>query len=164
MCSVGCMTETKTCKKCGGARDWFDGGQYRCRPCRAGQKRAWRERSPALFMLRGARQSAKRRGHHFALTVADLGELPTHCPALGIELVYGGSYAQRGDAASIDRIDNARGYVPGNVVVVSFRANAAKGLLSVRELRGARESTMSPTELRQIADFYERISARAASV
>lgn len=43
---------------------------------------------------------------------------------------------------SLDRKDNSLGYVKGNVVIVSLKANKIK-----------RDAT--PLELRQVADFYE---------
>lgn len=68
------------------------------------------------------KKSARRRGKVFALTLADMPKCPEKCPVLGIVLRYG---SQRGDpySASIDRIDDTLGYVPGNVRVVSRLAN-----------------------------------------
>jgi hypothetical protein len=66
----------------------------------------------------------------FTITEGDILPLPKFCPILGLELVYPGFSDGMGRApnlASIDRIDNSRGYVPGNVVVVSLRANTLKG-------------------------------------
>lgn len=50
---------------------------------------------------------------------------PTHCPALGIELDY---FAEiRADnSPSFDRIDNSKGYLKGNVQIISWRANRIK--------------------------------------
>lgn len=49
------------------------------------------------------------------------------------------------DSPSIDRIDPKRGYVRGNVVVVSMRANSIK-----------REATID--ELRKMVAFYESLT------
>jgi hypothetical protein len=38
-------------------------------------------------------------------------------------------------AASLDRIKNSRGYVPGNVLVISLRANLLKGQATLAELQ-----------------------------
>lgn len=52
------------------------------------------------------------------------------CPALGIELKW-----QGGDAApSLDRIDSTRGYEPGNIAVISSRANTIKGDATTEEV------------------------------
>lgn len=57
---------------------------------------------------------------------------PTHCPVLGLELDYPERSGMRGESPaqsnwpSLDRWDSARGYVPGNVFVISLRANTLK--------------------------------------
>lgn len=52
---------------------------------------------------------------------------PTHCPVLGIELDYYGVAGSRNEASvSFDRVDSTMGYVPGNVIVISWRANRIK--------------------------------------
>lgn len=53
-----------------------------------------------------------------------------------------GSHYDRDYSPSLDRIDNRLGYVKGNVIVVSHRANAIK-----------RDATLD--ELRRIVAFYE---------
>ena len=61
--------------------------------------------------------------------------LVTHCPLLGIELTYDaytGPTPQ--NYASLDRIDPTKGYVPGNVQILSFRANTLKADASIEEL------------------------------
>ena len=61
--------------------------------------------------------------------------LVTHCPLLGIELTYApftGSTPQ--NYASLDKIDPTKGYVPGNVQILSFRANSLKADSSIEEL------------------------------
>ena len=62
--------------------------------------------------------------------------IPTHCPLLGIEINYAakGAGGQR-DSASIDRIDSSRGYVEGNVWIVSWRANRLKSDATIEELQ-----------------------------
>lgn len=68
-------------------------------------------------------------------------DVPSHCPVLGIPLFR--TPGQITDnSPSLDRIDSTKGYVEGNVVVVSQRANRLKS-----------DATIS--ELRRIADFYE---------
>lgn len=54
----------------------------------------------------------------------DLLPLPTHCPILGIELSYEGLNLING--VSIDQIYPGKGYVKGNVCLMSIRANRLK--------------------------------------
>jgi hypothetical protein len=74
-----------------------------------------------------AKQNAKQTGREFSITVNDL-QWPTHCPVLGIELNYGAPINGRRsqNSPSIDRHDSSKGYVPGNCVIMSWRANRIK--------------------------------------
>jgi hypothetical protein len=83
----------------------------------------------------------------FDLDRSDL-VIPTHCPVLGIPLVFGNvdkgySHHASEGSPSIDRIDPEGGYVKGNVVIVSWRANRIKGNASIQELI-------------KIADYYKQ--------
>lgn len=81
------------------------------------------------YILRGIKCSAKRRNISFNLKYYDL-TLPTHCPVLGIELQYKSfeNKSQSNDLnfATVDRIDNKRGYVKDNVWIISRLANNMK--------------------------------------
>ncbi len=80
----------------------------------------------ARIMLQVARQSARRKGMDFNLTVTDLLPLPTHCPVFGTKLDYHRGPHGNPQRASLDRVDNSQGYVSGNVAIVSLRANEVK--------------------------------------
>lgn len=86
-------------------------------------------------MLYGARQRAKAVGVPCTITEQDI-ELPTHCPVLGYALrVYRGcGKGPRNDSPTLDKIIPALGYVPGNVLVVSQKANRLKNQLSPEQL------------------------------
>lgn len=73
-----------------------------------------------------AKGRCKKSGRIFTISVDDV-VVPATCPVLGIELF--GSAGRRGgtdNSPSLDRRDNSKGYEPGNVVVISRRANAIK--------------------------------------
>jgi hypothetical protein len=90
-----------------------------------------RERRPVAYLLNVARQRCKRTGTEFCITEADL-TMPTHCPLLGTLL---DTYAESVDVhPSIDRINPALGYVPGNVWIISHRANRIKSNATFAEL------------------------------
>jgi hypothetical protein len=109
---------------------------------------AWHRANPEKSLLQNAKRRARRKGIPFDLVYTDIQPLPTYCPVLGLKLAYGPGRGRdlykNPNAASLDRIYNDRGYVKGNVIVVSLRANLLKGQATVRELR-------------RIADFYERL-------
>jgi hypothetical protein len=59
---------------------------------------------------------------------------PTHCPVFGMELRTGaGAFSP--DAPSADRIDPRKGYVRGNIQVISMKANAMKANATPEELK-----------------------------
>lgn len=80
-----------------------------------------------------ARQRAKERGIEFSISANDFQET-THCPLLGIELSFSNTRRNKSSSPSIDRIDPAIGYVPGNVWIVSARANQIKNDATIEEL------------------------------
>ena len=88
----------------------------------------WQENAKSQ-MLCGARRRSEKLGIPFNITREDL-FIPEKCPVLGIPLVpstRGNGFAERDNSPSIDRIDPSNGYVSGNVVVISWRANRIKG-------------------------------------
>jgi hypothetical protein len=97
--------------------------------------RKWRERFPLRHLLASARYGAQRRGLEFSLAEGDI-ELPEVCPVLGIRLRRNnGGRGPCGDSPTLDRVDNSKGYVPGNVRVISWRANRIKNDSTLDELR-----------------------------
>ena len=74
---------------------------------------------------------AKKKGIDFNITIDDL-FLPEYCPILQIKLNYGSSRSD--NSPSVDRIDNSKGYVKGNVIVMSTLANAMKNKASFEQL------------------------------
>lgn len=92
-----------------------------------GYQLAWREKDPRNAMIVKCRSSAKFRGIEFTITEADL-SWPNFCPVLGIQLSYTRDKKDkhRDDYPTLDRWDNDKGYVPGNVFVISWRANRIK--------------------------------------
>lgn len=136
------VAEYNACKSCP------DELSSLCRPCT--KKFADARESPDTrrrLLLSRVKTSAKKQGLPFDLTLDDI-IVPTHCPVLGIPLVFGKATTDaswRDNSPSLDRIIPARGYVKGNVVVVSYRVNRIKN-----------DSTV--TELQTIADFYTELT------
>lgn len=95
--------------------------------------RALRETSPEVFLLSGAKTRASKRGLEFDLVLEDI-KVPAVCPLLEIPLVIGQGKVAPG-SPSLDRIDNGKGYVKGNVWVISYQANSMKNNSSAEELR-----------------------------
>lgn len=125
--------KTKTCVVCNKNR------------CRARNKtvnreghneymRRRRNEKPGIYMLSAARTRSKKFKVPFDL-FADEIIIPDKCPVLGIPLVFGTGLGKHTDnSPSLDRVVPEKGYVRGNVRVVSFRANALRSNATVEEL------------------------------
>jgi len=84
-------------------------------------------------LVYSARQRAKKQGVPFNLSPDDF-EIPVRCPVFGFRLKVGNSgFNPR--SPSIDRIIPKLGYVPGNIQVISYRANELKRDASLEELK-----------------------------
>jgi len=105
---------------------------------------------PRQKLLFGARNRAKQMGFMFNISVEDI-VIPDHCPILGIKLeaaVGKGSFAGAINefAPSIDRIVGDKGYVKGNICVISKRANLLKKHATLEELIAIYSYIVSSTQ------------------
>ena len=91
--------------------------------------------STKLALLRSAKQRAKSRRLDFNIDASDI-DLPNKCPLLGIPLFssYRGESKTYDNSYSIDRIDPRKGYIKGNVWVISYKANRIKNDATLDEL------------------------------
>lgn len=85
-------------------------------------------------MLQNARVRARAAEVPFTILVKDI-VIPTNCPILGIPLFTKKGKGGGDNSPSLDRIEPSRGYVPGNIIVISNRANRLKSDASIEELR-----------------------------
>ena len=92
-------------------------------------------------MFSRKKQNAKKSKWEWLITPPDL-VYPLVCTMLGLELDWFAEYRAE-NSPSIDRIDSTKGYIPGNVLICSWRANRIKN-----------DGTAS--ELRKIADFLDK--------
>lgn len=101
------------------------------------------KRGAAYVIWYRARTRALKMGKEFTISEADV-KVPEFCPVLGLKLrMELGHRMAKDTSLSLDRIDNSRGYVPGNVRVISMRANTIK-------------SDATAAELRAVADYVDR--------
>jgi hypothetical protein len=139
----------KRCSRCGIVKniDQFfkhkyssDGLKSGCKQC----DKQYRQNNPVMrqtqAMVWSARQRAKNKGLAFDIDHDYIRSIvPSHCPIFGMPLEWS---VQRGGAAlilpnspSLDRIDPSKGYVKGNVWIISNRANTIKNDASHEELK-----------------------------
>lgn len=89
-------------------------------------------RDPGKYILTRTRSNSKPRGIECTIQLEDI-FIPEYCPILKVKLdkVRSGSLF----APSLDRKDNSKGYIPGNVAVISRRANSLKRELTLEEAK-----------------------------
>lgn len=91
-----------------------------------------KKRRPEAHMLVHIRASSKLRGLEFNLSESDI-IIPEFCPLTGLKLVLDNVKVEN-NSPTIDRIDNSRGYVPGNVRVISYLANVMKNSATYEQM------------------------------
>jgi hypothetical protein len=111
--------------------------------------------APELLLWERAKKRALDRGVPFAIDKRSI-VVPRFCPVLGIPIKVG--QARSINSPSLDRIIPREGYVPGNVRVVSDKANRMKGNLSLWELRLRAEHGPKPLrrDYQKVAEYVER--------
>jgi len=139
---------TKVCTRCKVEKEinkenfpTREGGRFRadCRDC----YNAFRRENPTYakhHMIGEAKRRAKKKG-----LACDLNKelyFPKVCPILGIELKHGTDDWY--NSPNIDRIDNNKGYLMDNVIVVSALANSIK-------------SAATPDQILAVAKFYKKL-------
>lgn len=93
-------------------------------------KRYW-----AKNTLKNARIRANKAGVPFDITIDDLLTIiPNECPVFGTPFVFVGNGSPCPDSASLDRLVPAKGYVRGNLVVISHFANSIKNKATAKEV------------------------------
>jgi len=131
------------------SRDWYHRNPEKARE----SAKKWRQENPDKVkaqktewlkkpenrighILRQAKRRANDNGLNFDITLDDLVPLPVTCPVLGVPINYQGTGARGfvNNSPSIDRIDSSKGYVKGNVQIISWRANRIKSDATLSEL------------------------------
>lgn len=151
------MEGTKACSTCGEVKSLLEfsrdankksGLRASCRACTAKKCRSYRqsciERDLVEWKLRelvlASKKRAKRAGIDHNLDLDYLFSiLPDYCPYLGIKFHWEaktncGNRGGHPRSPSIDRIDSSKGYIKGNVAIVSHRANVIKHNATEQEL------------------------------
>lgn len=83
------------------------------------------------YLIMCAKRRAKKKGIEFNLEPTDI-QIPEYCPLLNIKIDDWSE--DSGYRSTLDRINNSLGYVKGNVMVVSSRANRLKNDATIAEL------------------------------
>lgn len=92
----------------------------------------YRVLQPRKYLFNQAKKRSQKKGIEFTIALSDLPEIPKICPLLGIPIDQ--TTKTLDNHASIDRQDNSKGYIPGNVWFISHRANRLKNNAAGLEL------------------------------
>jgi predicted nucleic acid-binding Zn ribbon protein len=120
--------ENKICPICGKTAKTR---RIYCSKC-SQRKNRHRENNPELTLYNTAKNRAKQFGWEFSITVKDI-IIPDFCPYLKIKLKRGKGVSQA-SSPTIDRIDSSKGYITGNIQVISYKANTMKSNATQEEL------------------------------
>jgi hypothetical protein len=102
-------------------------------------QKAWGKNNPEKFILIKTKTRAKKNGTELNIDINDI-HIPEKCPILNIPIIRefrGGGNKNKGPRStspSIDRLDNTKGYVKGNIQIISHKANVMKSSASPEEL------------------------------
>ena len=88
---------------------------------------------PEKTILKSAKARAKEKGFEFNLEESDI-IIPKICPLLGTEITFIQGQGNVWTNASIDRIDSSKGYVKGNIEIMSRLANMMKQFATQEQL------------------------------
>ena len=95
-------------------------------------RKEYADKNPEFKLYWNSKSRAKKKEFDFNLTVDDI-YIPKVCPLIGIPLFSGGGVIID-NSPSLDRIDSKKGYIKGNVWVISHKANTMKSDATLEEL------------------------------
>lgn len=131
----------KTCSKCKCQKplnefhlksNSNDKKQSICKKCRSFDFNNDRHQRKEYYLWKAAKTRAKKKNLDFSIIETDI-IIPEKCPILGIPLFISESIWSN-NSPTIDRIDNTKGYIKGNIAVISWQANNMKANLNLRDI------------------------------
>lgn len=144
-----------------------DGLNHSCRICQKNyfifnketilfKLKNYRESNPVRVVLNKSKYRAKKLNKLFDLTEEYFNFLPIICPILEIPLTYHSSKKANPNSFSLDRIDNSKGYIKGNVRIISYRANALKLNSAKEEIQKIINYVKNPFQnFKEISDDFK---------
>lgn len=123
----------RECTKCGIIFKKTSQTVALCNTCNS--ERVKNSRTAEKQLWARAKQRSKLSGLDFNIEVSDI-LIPNVCKYLDLSLeVHKGSSGGRPNSPALDRIDNSKGYIKGNIQVISHLANQMKASASKAELK-----------------------------
>ena len=102
-------------------------------------KQKWKEKDPkrawSVYATGGAKTRSYVKKVPFDLTSEYVQSItPDFCPIFETKFVFTGNKKMCPESASLDRLDPEKGYIMGNVVVISMKANTIKNAYNSNDL------------------------------
>lgn len=128
-------TDNGACTDCQAVykRDLYGSGWRQIRNIDASNAatKRWCEMHPKQHWIIRAVSRAKKRAEltdvPFNITVTDIENIITdRCPIFGSEFKFIGNKTSKADSPSLDKVDPLKGYVVGNIEIISMKANVIK--------------------------------------
>jgi hypothetical protein len=98
--------------------------------------REWRQRNPKYMLHSSAKRRAAVKSIEFSIVKEDIPEIPDICPIALIPIFprNDGTKGPCDNSPSLDRVDTTKGYVKGNLRVLSHKGNRMKADMGIEEL------------------------------
>ena len=125
-------------------------------------RKGYASKNSDRFMLNRAKSRSIKRGVPFSVLLHEI-EIPLVCPVLGIVLERG-KERHTDNSPSLDRIFPDRGYVPGNIAVISQRANRIKNNGTANEHRKIAAWMRFPAVLENVVPTPKTIGKQERSL
>jgi hypothetical protein len=128
------------------ARGRYDGRRYCCKSCASSIKKNYYRKNYLGSTFRNLKDRARKKNIPVEVTVEYLKSIYPDdmiCPVLGIKMEVGDKN-RNVNSPSIDKIIPEKGYVPGNVIIVSMKANRIK-------------ADATPDEIIKVGKFYKKL-------
>ena len=124
------------------------GKQYDCKLCAKLKNDEWKVKNPLRVAIHNAKRAHKRRKtvpkefdidyeymKQFDVDVCPIMKIPMQWNiGMNLESGSGGFYARK-NSKSLERLNPNRGYIKGNVIIISWRANELKKDGTIEELK-----------------------------
>lgn len=119
-----------------------------CRSCGASTHGLTGTRLYKMYIA--AKIRAKKYGIPFTIKIDDV-IIPDRCPLLQIPLILNSEQKWHPNLASLDRVIPSLGYIPGNVWVISWKANVMKSNYSLEDFELLTQNLRAKITPRSIA-------------
>lgn len=96
-------------------------------------QKKYREKTLHRTLWMTAKKRATHKGYDFSIESKDV-KIPKICPILKIPLIKGKNKVHS-NSPSLDRIDTTKGYIKGNVRVISWKANKYKSDMKKKDIK-----------------------------